>query len=180
MREKPNIPEEQLQVCVTEHYDISPVTLEFLPCGLDTRAGLYRAVSEEGISYLVRVKSASLYEPGCLVPRFLWGCGIESVVPPLFNKTNALWTNLGDWTVTVYTFLDGDTGWAGMTDQHWKATGTIFKRIHEVALPFEMLQSLRKETFDPTGYIRWVTAFETRHAGCEPGRPAERVLYASW
>src|SRR5262249_35506311 len=131
-------------------------------------------------SYIVRVKSGPLYEPGCYVPRFLWDRGIESVVPPIFNRRNSLWTRLGDWTVTVYTFLDGDTGRAGMTDEHWKATGIIVKRIHEVALPYEMLQSMRKETFDPTEYIRWVAAFETRYAGCEPGRPAERTLYASW
>src|SRR5262249_52814569 len=180
MREKPSVSEEQLQVCLREQYDVGPVVLEFLPRGLDTRAGLYRVVSDERIWYLVRVKSGSLYEPGCFVPRFLWDRRIESVVPPIFNRRNSLWTQLGDWTVSVFTFLDGDTGWAGMTDEHWKATGIIFKRIHEAALPYEMSQSLRKETFDPTEYIRWVAAFERRLAGCEPGRPAERALYASW
>ena len=180
MREKPSISEEQLRVCLEEQYDMRSVTLDFLPRGLDTRAGLYRVVSEDGISYLVRVKSGPFYEPGCFVPRFLRDRGIESVVPPLFNGASALWTRLGNWTVSVYTFLDGDTGWPGMTDEHWKKTGIIFKRIHEVALPYEMLQSLRKETFDPTEYIRWVPAFEARCAACEPGRPAERALYASW
>ena len=159
---------------------MSPVTLDFLPRGLDTRAGLYRVVSEEGRSYLVKVKCGPLYEPSCFVPRFLRDGGIESVVPPLFSRTNALWTQLGDWTVTVYTFLDGDTGCAGMTDEHWKTTGVICKRIHEVALPYEILQSLRRETFDPMEYIRWVAAFEARHDACKPGRPAERALYASW
>src|SRR5262249_19410387 len=136
--------------------------------------------SEEGISYFVKVKSGPLYEASCFLPRFLWDRGIESVVPPLFNKTNALWTRLGDWTVTVYAFLDGDTGWAGMTDEHWKARGIICKRIHDAALPPEMIQSVRKETFDPAEYIRWVAAFEAQHAAGEPGRPAERALYASW
>jgi len=36
MRKKPSIPEEQLQVCLEEHYDMSPVTLDFLPLGPDT------------------------------------------------------------------------------------------------------------------------------------------------
>jgi spectinomycin phosphotransferase len=180
MREEPGIPKEQLQVCLEDQYGMSPATLDFLPCGLDTRAALYRVVSEEGISYLIRVKSGPLYEPSCLVPRFLWDHGIESVVPPLVSRTNALWTRLEDWTVTVYRFLEGDTGWAGMTDEHWKATGVICKRIHEASLPYEMLQSLRKETFDPTQYIHWVAAFEARHAGSELERPAERALYGSW
>jgi spectinomycin phosphotransferase len=65
-----------------------------------------------------------------------------------------------------------------MTDEHWIATGAIFKRIHESALPHEILQSVRKETFDPSEYIRWVAAFEERQA--EPGSHAERALHTSW
>jgi len=72
MREKPSVSEERLQRCLEERYGMRTVALDFLPRGLDARAGLYRAGSEEGISYFVRVKSGSLYEPGCLVPRFLW------------------------------------------------------------------------------------------------------------
>src|SRR5215469_5313994 len=170
MREKPSIPEEQLRACLEEQYGMSPLTVEFLPLGLDTRAGLYRVVTGEGTSYLIRVKFGPLYEPSCVVPRFLWDRGIESVVPPLFNRSNGLWTELGDWRATVYMFLDGDTGWAGMTDEHWKATGVICKRLHEVVLPCEIFQSLRKETFDPTEYIRWVAAFEAGHV-FEPERP---------
>src|SRR5215471_1035763 len=180
MREKPSIPEEQLKVCLEERYGMVCVALYFLPLGLDTRAGLYRVVSEEGRSYFARVKSGPLYEPSCFVPRFLSNCGIESVVAPLYNKTDALWTKLEDWTVTVYAFLDGMTGWAGMTDEHWRATGQTCKKIHEAALPYEMLQSLRKETFEPAEYIRWIAAFEAQYKEREPGSPAERALYGSW
>jgi spectinomycin phosphotransferase len=180
MREKPSIPEDHLKECLEEQYGMGRVALYFLPLGLDTRAGLYRVVSEEGRSYFARVKSGPLYEPSCFVPRFLSDCGIESVVPPLYNKTAALWTKLEDWTVTIYAFLYGDTGWAGMTDEHWKATGETCKRIHEAALPYEMLQSLRKETFDPTDYISWVAAFEAQHLDCEPRSPAGRAVYGSW
>src|SRR5215469_12635110 len=127
MREKPAIPEKELQACLQEQYGISPMMLEFLPLGLDTRAGLFRIVSADGRSYFVRVKSGPLYEPSCVVPRLLWDRGIESVAPPLFNRSNALWARLGTWTVTVYTFLEGDTGWTGMTDEYWKATGAVFK-----------------------------------------------------
>jgi spectinomycin phosphotransferase len=67
-----------------------------------------------------------------------------------------------------------------MTEDHWKAAGIIFKQIHDAALPYQMSQSLRKETFDPTEYIRWVAAFEARPASRKPERPAERALYASW
>ncbi len=50
----------------------------------------------------------------------------------------------------------------GMTDENWQEVGTIFKQIHGVMLPPEGFKSLRKETFDPTEYARWVRAFETQ------------------
>jgi spectinomycin phosphotransferase len=92
-----------------------------------------------------------------------------------------LWARFEDWTVVVYPFLDGDTSWTGMSDEHWRKVGRIFKRIHQVALPSHGLQSLRKETFDPAEYIRWVRAFETRYIGeSYDGDVSAFALRSSW
>ncbi len=81
----------------------------------------------------------------------------------------------------VYPFLDGDTSWTGMTDEQWKEVGTIFKRIHQVMLPLEGFELLRKETFDPTEYTRWVRTFESQHLHSRCGRNAsERALHVTW
>ena len=109
MREKPNIPEEKLRTCLQDQYDLVPVTLEFLPRGLDYNAGVYRVVSEHGTSYLLKVKSVSIYKPSCLVPRYLSHQGIASVVAPLPTKRNTLWIRIENWTVIVYPFIEGDT-----------------------------------------------------------------------
>src|SRR5438552_2473621 len=102
MREQPKIPEERLRACLHDQYDLHPITLEFLPRGKDYRAGVYRAVSEQGTAYLLKVTSRSLYEPSCLVPAYLSKQGITSVVAPIPTNSNALWTKLADWTVIVY------------------------------------------------------------------------------
>lgn len=181
MREQPKIPEERLRACLQDHYDLIPATLEFLPLGLDYHAGVYRVVSEQGRPYLLKVKSGSLYEPGCLVPSLLHEQGITSVVAPLPTRSNALWTQLADWHVIVYPFLAGDTSWTGMTDEQWKEVGTTFKRIYQATLPPCGFESLRKETFDPTEYTRWVHAFETQHAQAPDGESAsERALRSCW
>jgi spectinomycin phosphotransferase len=180
MREQPSIPEEHLRARLQDQYDLVPVTLEFLPLGLDYNAGVYRVVSEQGTAYLLKVKSGSLYEPSCLVPGYLRDQGIASVVAPLPTKRNTVWTHVGAWTVIVYPFLEGDTSWTGMTDEHWKEVGTIFQRIHQVMLPAEGFEALRKETFDPTEYARWVRAFETQHTHSEGGSVSERALRSSW
>jgi len=180
MREQPGIPEERLQACLQDQYDLIPVMLEFLPLGLDYNAGVYRVVSEQGTASLLKVTSRPLYEPQCLVPRYLNDQGITSVVAPVPTRSGALWTQLEEWTVIVYPFIDGETSWTGMTDEQWKEVGTIFQRIHQVMLPPFGFESLRKETFDPTEYARWVRAFETQHAHSKSGGASQRALRSSW
>jgi spectinomycin phosphotransferase len=180
MREQPIIPEERLRTCLQEQYDLIPVTLEFLPLGLDYNSWVHRVVSEQGASYLLKARSGPLYEPSCFVPNYLRDEGIAAVVAPLPTKSNTLWTKVVDWTVIVYLFIDGDTGKTGMTDEQWKEVGAIFKRIHQVPLSPEGFESLRKETFDPTEYARWVSAFETQHTHTVGGSVSERALRADW
>lgn len=88
----------------------------------------------------------------------------------------------------VYPFLNGETNWTGMTDEQWKEVGTIFQSIHRVVLPSYGFESIRKETFDPTEYARWIDAFEERLpiAETQSGQKlrvesvSERALYFSW
>src|SRR6185312_9740589 len=181
MREQPRIPEEQLRACLQDQYGLYPVTLEFLPRGKDYKAGVYRVVSGQSIAYLLKVTSRSLYEPRCLVPRYLKDLGITSVVAPVPTRSGALWTNLVDWTVIVYPFIDGDSSLTGMTNGLWKELGTIFKRIHQVTLPPLGFESLRKETFDPTEYARWIRTFEIQHLHSQHDESgSSRALRADW
>jgi spectinomycin phosphotransferase len=181
MREQPGIPEEHLRACLKEQYDLSPVTLEFLPRGHDYNAGVYRIVSEQGTAYLLKATSRSLYEPACLVPYYLRNQGITSVVSPIPTRSSSLWTRLADWTVIVYPWIPGDSSLTGMTNEQWKEVGSIFKSIHHVRPLTESFPSLRKESFDPADYARWVHTFETQHLYSQHGgSDSERALCASW
>src|ERR1700730_3230981 len=181
MREEPRIAREELRACLQEQYDLAPATIDFLPLGQDTNAGVYRVLSEQGTPYFLKVKSGSFYAPSCLVPRYLCDQGIASVVAPLPTRTNALWAQAGEWTVMTYPYLEGDTGWTGMTDEHWNDAGEIFKRIHKVALPASGFDELRRESFDPAAYARSVDRLETQLAHSGRGeRASERALRSSW
>lgn len=178
-----------LRACLREHYDLAAVALEFLPRGYDYRAGVYRVVSAHGTDYLLKVTSRPLYEPSCLVPRYLRDQGITAVVAPVPTISGSLWSRLaeqsGEWTVMVYPFLVGDTSLAGMTDDQWRETGQIFRQIHQVRLPSGGFLSLREESFNPSGYIQWVRAFESQHLwqtsrGEHGGSGSARALRASW
>jgi spectinomycin phosphotransferase len=180
MREQPDIPEEPLRACLQDQYTLVPFTLDFLPMGLDYKSWVYRVVSEQGASYLLKARTGPLYEPSCLVPSYLRDQSIASVVAPLPTKSNTLWTRAGAWTVIVYPFIEGDTSFTGMTDEHWRELGITFKRIHQVTVPAEGFESLRKETFDPTEYARSVRAFESQHAHSTGGSVSQRSLLSSW
>jgi spectinomycin phosphotransferase len=180
MREQPRVPEERLQACLRDRYDLIPMRLEFLPRGKDYSAGLFRVLTEQGTDYLLKVTSRPLYEPAFLIPHYLKEQGIASVVAPIPNKRHALWTKLEDWTAIVYPYIEGDTAFSGMTNDHWKQVGNIFRQIHQTRPP-EDCASLRKETFDPTAYARWVRTFETQHLAARPGEnTSERAVRASW
>ena len=181
MSKQPGIPEEQLRACLQDQYELYPVTLEFLPIGKDYNAGVYRVVNEQGRASLLKVTSRSLDEASCLVPHYLRNQGITSVVAPIPTRSCALWTKIGDWTAIVYPFIDGDTSLTGMTDAQWKEVGTTFKQIHQVRLELAGSLSLRKETFDPTRYTRWVRTFETQHLHARhDGSQSSRALRADW
>jgi spectinomycin phosphotransferase len=88
---------------------------------------------------------------------------------------------LSDWTVIVYPFIEGDTSWTGMTNEQWEEVGTIFQRIHQVRLSPVGFESLLKETFDPTEYVRWVRTFETQYLHSRhDGSDSWRALRTSW
>jgi spectinomycin phosphotransferase len=185
--EPPNIAPEVLRAGLRERYDLGADTLEFLPCGHDNRAGVYRVVSEHGSVYLLKVTSRPLYEPSCLVPRYLYDRddrGITAVVTPLPTTSGSLWATLAGWKIMVYPFLEGDTSLTGMTDEQWQATGTIFHQIHQVPLPPNGFPPMRTECFDPTEYLRWVREFEAQQLQALRaqlgGRGPAQALCTSW
>jgi len=181
MREEPRIPREQLRACLQEQYGLVPATIDFHPIGRDMNAGVYRVVSEKGAPYLLKVKSGEFYTASSIVPRYLFDQGIEPVVAALRTRTKGLWARAGEWTVLVYPYLEGNTGWTAMSEDHWKTTGAIFRRIHEVALPPAGFDGVRRETFDASGYTRSIESVETYLATSGDGaRKPEQALRGAW
>jgi spectinomycin phosphotransferase len=172
---------ERLRACLQDRYDMPDTMLEFLPRGQDYSAGVYRAEVAHGAVYLLKVTSRPLYESSCAIPRYLHDQGMTAVVAPVPTTSGSLWTHLAEWTVIVYPFLNGDTSLTGITAEQWKEAGTICRQIHQVRLPPDGFASLRKETFDPTGYIRWARVFETQHLFTQHGDGEHaRDLRAAW
>lgn len=180
MREPPEISLESLRFSIQAEYNLSLISVEFLPLGLDFRSGVFRAVSEQESVYLIKVTTRPLYEPGLQVPRHLYEQGIQGIAAPLPAKNGASWVQVEGWIVIVYPFIDGESRFTGMTDEQWEKAGAIFNRIHQVQLPPKVVESIRKETFNPAEYGQWVHAFESQHTNSMVGSALERRLRATW
>lgn len=181
MHNSPKIRVKQLISCLQEQYALKLASLDFLPLGLDYNANVYKAVSESGTPYLIKGKSGVLYEPSFVVPSYLRNRGITSVVAPILTKDNSLWTQLENWTVIVYPFIDGDSSWGGMTKVHWERAGNIFNKIHNTIFEPDILDLLREETFNVTKYVDWIQNFEVQHIQREVKENTyKRVLCSVW
>jgi spectinomycin phosphotransferase len=181
MREEPRIARETLRACLQEEYGLIPAAIDYLPIGRDLNAGVYRVVSEERAPYLLKVKAGEFYAASCIVPRYLSDHSIESVVAPLRTRTEGLWARAGEWTVLVYRYHEGETGWATMSEDYWKTAGAIFRRIHGVALPPSGFDGVRTETFDPSGYTHSIESLETHLATSgDGGRKPQQALRDAW
>ncbi|HET8913993.1 MAG TPA: aminoglycoside phosphotransferase family protein, partial [Ktedonobacteraceae bacterium] len=139
-----------------------------------------RVESEQGTVYALKVTSRPLYEPRCLIPRYLRDQGIAAVVAPILTRSGTLWVQLSDWTVIVYPWISGESSLTGMTNEQWKQVGSIFQQIHQVQFSPGDFASLRKETFDPTEYVRWVRAFETQPGHLQDQGTSVWALRSSW
>src|SRR5579871_1105084 len=101
MRQEPNLPEEKIIACLRTQYGLEAVSARFLPIGYDLRAFVYEAITVEGISYFVKIRSGAVHPASLLVPRVLIEHGIPNILAPLRTVTHALWCALGAYAMIV-------------------------------------------------------------------------------
>ncbi|MBN9390243.1 MAG: aminoglycoside phosphotransferase family protein [Chloroflexi bacterium] len=181
MLDKPAIPDDLIKSALLENYGILVKTLEFLPLGLDTLAGVYRVTSEVGPTYFLKLKLGQLYESSAFVPRFLADRSVSAVVAPIPTRGNKLWFEIAGWTGLLYPFIEGISSWEpGLSETEWQATGRAVRQIHSVTLPPELAEEIRREKFQPEEYTGWMVNFEKDPANFPGKSEAERVITDCW
>jgi spectinomycin phosphotransferase len=180
MLEPPDLAAGDLLAAVRSGYDLPVTTVTFLPIGLDSAAWAYRAETEDGDSYFVKVRRGLPNPAGLMLPRFLRDSGVENVVAPNPALDRMLTANAGEYTVILYPFVEGISGAdQGMEERHWVAYGATLRQIHEIAPPAELAAHMRHETFTPP----WISAMERLDTLIAAGRfadPFEREVAALW
>jgi spectinomycin phosphotransferase len=150
MLDKPDLQNERIISSLQDKYGLYVVELAFLPLGADRYTAVYRAVSEDGAPYLVKLRRAAFDEIGVMLPRFLSDQGIVHVIAPLPTKEGRLWANLGAFKLVLYPFIEGHNGYqASLSDRHWIDLGKALKSLHTVRVPPELRSHIQREIYSP-------------------------------
>jgi spectinomycin phosphotransferase len=175
-----DLPDARLAARVRTDYGLAVDEIAFLPLGRDSSAWVYRVRAEDGAVFFLKVRLGPVNQAGLLVPRYLHEHGVAPVVAPLPTATRRLWTTADGYTLTLYPFVAGTTGMMhGMAQAQWIAYGAALRRIHEAALPPEIAQLMRHETYVPSG-ADLIRVLEARIGGASLADPAAQELATFW
>lgn len=181
MPHKPDLPEEIIKTCLQAAYGLLINTIEFLPLGYDSEAGVYRIEDRDQACFL-KVKRNDGDGPGILLPHYLKQQGIERVISPLPTVDGNLCTHVGPYTLVLYPFIEGTSGWTtGLTDDQWVELGVILKRLHSIELRDKLYNVIPEENFVPNPQvIDVINQLMAMLPSQSHQDPSARVLAAFW
>jgi spectinomycin phosphotransferase len=179
MLEPPDLAHETILAALSAHFGIVATALEFIPRGEDSSAWAYRADTADA-AYLLKVRRGQLNEAGLAIPRYLQNQGLGHVVAPLSAQTGALWVAADGFALMLYPFIVGRLAFeAGMSEEQWVEYGAAVRGVHAIALPAELLNLVRRETYVPKA--NQLIADLDAHIGMRSfADPLEEAVVAVW
>lgn len=150
MLEKPHLNDEKILACLREQYALNVVQVAFLPLGADANTAVYRVVSADDRAYFVKLRRGVFDEITAIIPKLLHDKGVKQVIAPLSTLSHRLWAELSEFRLTVYPFVDGQSGFErDLSDSQWVIFGRALKSVHTAMLPPGLFSRIPSETFSP-------------------------------
>lgn len=148
MLAKPDLSEATLLSQLERDYSLTFIELEFLPLGADRNTAVYRATSEEGSSYFVKLRRGTFDEASVALPYFFSEHGVEHIITPLVTTIGQPWSTLEAFTIVLYPFIKGEDGYKlSLTEENWRDFGRTLRRLHTLDIPEALTRGLRRETY---------------------------------
>ena len=92
MLEKPDLEDLLLINCLLHNYSLHVTQLHFLALGADFNAAVYRAQTDDGSEYFVKLRSGAFNASSLSLPRFLHEHGAAYLIAPLLTQSGRAWT----------------------------------------------------------------------------------------
>ena len=181
MLEKPDLSDDRIIEGARDTYAVVIVELEFLPIGHDSGAWVYRAESDAGTTYFLKLRKLPIDEISLKVPRFLKDGGMTQVVAPIAPVLGErLFGTVGDYALILYPFIVGQSAMkVGLTDSQWVEYGTIFRDLHATRLSESLRRQIPCETF-VSSWGRGVRQLQARTDASDDLDPRAREIVAIW
>jgi spectinomycin phosphotransferase len=150
MLERPDLQDQDIISRLYEVYSLHVNRLTFLPLGADVNTAVFRAVTNTDEEFFLKLRRGDFDEIIVLVPQFLKAQGIQSIIAPLETRSLQSYTNLDDFKMILYPFIEGKDGYeAALSDRQWLDFGTALKGIHSVQVPPALARLIPKESYSP-------------------------------
>jgi len=155
MLTRPDISDEALAAHLRVAYGLDVTSVAFLPLGADYGTALYRAETASGESFFCRLRSGPWNEVAVQLPAALHAAGVPGIVPPLRTCEGGLSAPLGVSRLSVLPWVEARNAYeAPLNDAQWEALGAAVRRMHEAALPDDLLAAIPVETFPDRWRLR--------------------------
>jgi spectinomycin phosphotransferase len=134
--------------CLSAHYGIEVVLLTQLRLGADMNALVYKAETRDQLSYFVKLKLGYHHDIGIAVGELLHNAGIKQVILPVKTTLGNLVQLIGDFTLILYPFIEGQNGFSrALTDEQWLTLGKTLRQIHEIDVPSSIKNRIGQEAY---------------------------------
>jgi spectinomycin phosphotransferase len=139
---------------------LSITEIAFLPLGADVDTAVYRVVADDATQYFLKLRRGLFPEVTVTIPQRLAEAGMPHLISPLATQTTgALWTQLALFTVILYPFVTGRSGWkVELSQQQRIELGAGLQALHTSVVPSELTRTIPHEAYTPAWRDR-VTAF---------------------
>ncbi len=136
--------------CLKTDYQIDVATIHILQGGADTNASIYKVQGIDQTSYFVKVKHGPFNEVNFAILELLRTAGIREIIFPVKTMQGNLTQKMGDLTVIVYPFVEGQNGFVQpLTQLQWIQLGKLLRQIHSLKVPETIQRRMRREDFSP-------------------------------
>lgn len=137
--------------CLKTYYDIEAIKLTVLPLGADLNASVFKAQTQNQLSYFVKIKHEISPDININILELLEKNKIQHIITPVKTINGHSTQRSENNTFIVYPFIDGENGFSrSLSDEQWLVLGKTLRQIHEINIPDALKQNIRRESYSCT------------------------------
>lgn len=148
MIHKPDLPDEEIIICLQTEYELRIVEVDFLPLGFGLNTAVYRAIADNKSAYFCKLRRDVFDFSSVELSKFLSEQGIAQIIPPIETKVGQLGARVREYNLFLYPFIEGKNGYeVELKDFQWADLGRALRRIQTTIIPPAILKNIQKETY---------------------------------